>query len=80
MEEIQIDTRLEQKLGFDRIRKAVSDRCSTEYAAARVAEETFSTDIEEIRRRLLLADEMHIAAEEEHYPPCYEIKRTVEQT
>ena len=69
MEEIQIDTRLEQKLGFDRIRKAVSDRCSTEYAAARVAEETFSTDIEEIRRRLLLADEMRlIVMFEESFP------------
>ena len=69
MEEIQIDTRLEQKLGFDRIRKAVSDRCSTEYAAARVAEETFSTDIEEIRLRLLLADEMRlIVMFEESFP------------
>ena len=54
------DTRLEQKLGFDRIRKAVADRCNTEYAAARVAGEQFSSDPKEIRSRLLLTDEMRL--------------------
>ena len=48
MEEIidieRIDTRLEQKLGFDRIRKMISDRCSTEYASGRVYGELFSSD------------------------------------
>ena len=38
------DGRLEAKLGFDRVRKAISDRCSTEYAAQRTAEEEFSSD------------------------------------
>ena len=41
-----IDTRLEEKLGFDRVRKIVSDRCSTDYAADRVATEQFSSDAE----------------------------------
>lgn len=60
MEETLIDTRLEEKLGFDRIRRAISDRCSTEYAAARVAEENFSNDSGTIRKRLLLTDEMRL--------------------
>lgn len=63
------DTRLETKLGFDRVRKAVSDRCSTEYATDRVAREEFSTDPEEIRKRLLLTDEMKlIVMFEESFP------------
>lgn len=51
---------LEAKLGFDRIRKAVSDRCSTEYAVTRVEEEEFSTDENEIKKRLALTDEMRL--------------------
>ena len=39
-----IDARLEGKLGFDKVRAMVSDRCSTEYAVARVAGETFVSD------------------------------------
>lgn len=73
MEEIidieRIDTRLEQKLGFDRIRKMISDRCSTEYASGRVYGELFSSDRNEIRRRLLLTDEMRlIMMFEESFP------------
>lgn len=55
-----IDTRLEQKIGFDRIRRIISDRCSTSYAAERTATETFSTSQTHIRRRLLLTDEMRL--------------------
>ena len=55
-----IDKRLEQKLGFDRVRQIISDRCSTAYATERTATETFSTDPAEIRRRLLLTDEMRL--------------------
>ena len=55
-----IDTRLEQKIGFDRIRRIISDRCSTSYAAERTATETFSTSQTQIRRRLLLTDEMRL--------------------
>ena len=55
-----IDRRLEGKLGFDKIRAMISDRCSTEYAVARVAGETFCTDAKEISRRLALTDEMRL--------------------
>ena len=48
--------RLESKLGFDKIRKMIADRCLTDYAAARVAEEDFSTDPDIIRQRLALTD------------------------
>ena len=60
MEKTPIDSRLEQKLGFDRMRKAIADRCSTSYAADKVSEERFSSDADEIRRRLLLTDEMRL--------------------
>lgn len=52
--------RLEAKLGFDRVRKSISDRCSTEYAALRVENEEFSTNPDEINKRLLLTDEMRL--------------------
>ena len=61
--------RIEQKLGFDRIRQAVSDRCSTDYAAARVAEEEFCTDPAQISLRLKLTDEMRVVLMfEENFP------------
>ena len=61
--------RLESKLGFDKIRKTIADRCLTDYAAGRVAEEAFSTDANIIRRRLALTDEMRlILMFEENFP------------
>lgn len=63
------EERIEAILGFDRVRKIISDRCSTEYATARTAEENFSTDAKEIRQRLLLTDEMRmIVMFEESFP------------
>ena len=63
------EERIEAILGFDRVRKIISDRCSTEYATARTAEENFSTDVREIRQRLLLTDEMRmIVMFEESFP------------
>lgn len=63
------DAKLEGKLGFDRIREAISDRCSTDYASGRVATEEFSTDAEIIRKRLLLTDEMRLVLMfEENFP------------
>jgi len=63
------DERLEAKLGFDKVRQAVQGRCSTDYAAARVADEEFCTVPEEIRRRHLLADEMRLVLMfEENFP------------
>jgi len=53
-----IDRRLEAKLGFDRVRQTVADRCGTEYAARRTEEELFCTDAREIERRLQLTNEM----------------------
>ena len=64
-----IDRRLEEKLGFDKVRALLSDRCSTDYALQRIAEETFSTKAADIRKRLLLTDEMRlIAMFEETFP------------
>ena len=69
MEEMEIDRRLESKLGFDKVRTMISDRCSTEYAVGRVAEETFSTDPKTIGLRLALTDEMRlIMMFEESFP------------
>ena len=63
------DARLESKLGFDKIRKTVSDRCMTDYAAGRVAEEGFCTDPSIIGQRLALTDEMRlILMFEESFP------------
>ncbi len=60
---------LESKLGFDKIRRIISDRCLTDYAAARVAEEEFSTDRGTIGTRLGLTDEMRlIMMFEESFP------------
>lgn len=52
--------RIEEKLGFDRVRRTIADRCSTEYAAKRVEEEQFCTDPETIRRKLQITDEMRL--------------------
>ena len=52
--------RLEAKLGFDKVRELISDRCQTEYAARRVAEEEFCTNADTICRRLQLTDEMRL--------------------
>ena len=61
--------RLEAKLGFDRIRTRIADRCSTDYAAQRVAAEQFISDPSAIRRRLQLTDEMRlIVMFEENFP------------
>ncbi|MCR5004026.1 MAG: endonuclease MutS2, partial [Bacteroidales bacterium] len=61
--------RLEEKLGFDKIRNTIANRCSTEYASQRVMAEEFSTDPKEIRKRLLLTDEMRlIVMFEESFP------------
>lgn len=68
MENIQRE-RLEAKLGFDRIRKSICDRCSTEYAADRMEHESFCSNPSEIQRRLLLTDEMRlIVMFEESFP------------
>ena len=52
--------RLEAKLGFDKVRQIIADKCKTDYAAARVASERFSTSVNTIRKRLQLTDEMRL--------------------
>ena len=80
-----IDMRLESKLGFDRIRTMISNRCSTDYATDRVADETFSTDLKEIVKRLSLTDEMRlIVMFEEGFPTngyidCLDFLRPLEK-
>ncbi len=60
---------LENKLGFDKIRKTISNRCLTDYAAQRVEDEEFSTNPKEIEQRLALTDEMRlIMMFEENFP------------
>ena len=54
------DRRLEAKLGFDKVRETISNRCQTEYAADRVAGEEFSADPSVIGERLQLTDEMRL--------------------
>ena len=61
--------RIEAKLGFDRVRQAILDRCSTDYAARRVRDEEFCTDAAEIARRLHRTDEMRVVLMfEENFP------------
>ncbi len=55
-----INTGLETKLGFDKIRRIISDRCLTDYAADRVKNEEFSVRRDEIETRLALTDEMRL--------------------
>lgn len=52
--------RTEEKLGFDRVRRAITERCCTDYAAARVENESFCTNPSQIRLRLQLTDEMRL--------------------
>lgn len=60
---------LEAQIGFDKIRKLISDRCMTDYAAERVDAEQFSTDAATIRKRLSLTDEMRLVMMfEENFP------------
>lgn len=64
-----MDSRLESKLGFDRVRTMISDRCMTDYAAQRVACEEFSSNPSTIRSRLTLTDEMRLVLMfEENFP------------
>ena len=61
--------RTEIKLGFDKVRSLIANRCMTEYAAERVAGEQFSSDSGIISMRLGLTDEMRlILMFEENFP------------
>ena len=51
---------LEQKIGFDRVRRQIAERCSTQYAVDKVWDEEISRDAKEIDLRLQLTDEMRL--------------------
>ncbi len=55
----------ERKIGFDRVRAQVAERCTMQAARERLAGEGFSTSAREIERRLSLADEMRLVLEME---------------
>ena len=52
--------KIEQKLGFEKIREQLKLRCSTNYAKARVESEKVSHNIRTIEKRLILTDEMRL--------------------
>ena len=52
--------KIEQKLGFDKIKESLSLRCSTQYAKNRIDREKFSTNPQAIEKRLSLTDEMRL--------------------
>jgi DNA mismatch repair protein MutS2 len=52
--------KIEEKIGFDKIRHRISERCGTLYGQQRVAQESFSTSEAEIENRLALTDEMRL--------------------
>lgn len=52
------EVKIELKLGFDRIREAVIDKCDTQYGKDRARGESLSTDPAEVARRLSLCCEI----------------------
>lgn len=52
--------KIEQKLGFDKIKESLALRCSTRYAKERIELERISTNGATIEKRLALADEMRL--------------------
>ena len=50
----------ERKLGFDRVRALIRDKCSMEYSKKKTDEERFSVSKEEISHRLELTEEMRM--------------------
>ena len=62
----------EQKIGFDRLRRQIADRCTMRAAHEAVMAETFSTSADEIMRRQSLADEVRRMADLERDFPSEE--------
>gem|GEM_PF-6969836 len=61
--------RVEQKLGFDRIRSMTESRCTTVIAASKIREELFSDNAGVVEHNLSLTDEMRqILMFEASYP------------
>lgn len=59
----------EVKIGFDKVRSTVANRCNSQYALSRTNEEEISCDADEIQHRLSLTDEMRtICLFEDSFP------------
>lgn len=61
--------KIEQKLGFYKIREQIANNCSTNYAKQRANEEEVSCKRETIDKRLRLTDEMRVISIFEHSFP-----------
>lgn len=59
----------ESKIGFDRIRALVAERCNTDAARAKLDEHRFSSRREVVERRIAAADEMRTIIQMEHEFP-----------
>lgn len=53
-------SKIEEKLGFLKIKESIADRCSTDYAKNRVETEVVSSNAGAIEKRLALTDEMRV--------------------
>ncbi len=59
----------ESKIGFDRIRALIAERCNTEAARAKLNEHRFSSRREVVENRIASADEMRTIIQMEHEFP-----------
>ncbi len=59
----------ESKIGFDRIRALIAERCNTEAARAKLDEHRFSSRREVVENRIASADEMRTIIQMEHEFP-----------
>ncbi len=55
-----VNNKLEQKIGFDRVKEMILNNCSTQYGKGRTVDELFSAQAEEVKLRLSLTDEMRL--------------------
>ena len=61
--------KLEQKIGFHRIRQSIINKCSTDFASKLVENENISFSKKEIEERLTLTEDMkHILMFESSFP------------
>ncbi len=66
-------TKLEIKLGFDKIRRQIAERCSTEGGRSLVADMKFSTSASEVEQMQATAEEVRVALMMEQYFPKGEL-------
>ncbi len=62
----------ENKIGFDQIRRLLSEKCLSTLGEERVERMTFSSDYEEVKERLTLVNEfIRLMEEEDNFPAHY---------